>query len=294
MNLCGATAPRDEHRQGARLFYVETDPVYEQMRIANGDGRRSASSRATTCSSRTARTSAPPTARVPLERFTWKPTRPPVVLDAWAARTGPGARCFTTIASWENKGKDVTFRGETYHWSKHVNFLRFLDLPRARAAALPARDGSRATRPCARASRGTAGSSSIPRPISGDVDAYRDFIDGSRGEFTVAKDIYVRPRSGWFSDRSVCYLAAGKPVVTQDTGFSKFVPTGEGLFAFSTMEEAVDALARIDADYARTARRRAGSPPSTSPPSASSAGCSPTPGSASEARHRPRPGLPGA
>jgi hypothetical protein len=66
----------------------------------------------------------------------------------------------------------------------------------------------------------------------------------------VAKDIYVRPRSGWFSDRSVCYLAAGRPVVTQDTGFGKFVETGSGLFAFSTMDEAVEALARIHGDYA--------------------------------------------
>jgi hypothetical protein len=66
----------------------------------------------------------------------------------------------------------------------------------------------------------------------------------------VAKDIYVRPRSGWFSDRSVCYLAAGRPVVTQDTAFGKFIPTGSGLFAYSTMEEAVDALDRINADYA--------------------------------------------
>src|SRR6266850_3389930 len=87
-------------------------------------------------------------------------------------------------------------------------------------------------------------------PISGDIDAYREFVYASRGEFTVAKDIYVRPRSGWFSDRSVCYLAAGKPVVTQDTGFGKFVPTGQGLLAYSTMEEAVDAVARVNADYA--------------------------------------------
>jgi hypothetical protein len=89
-----------------------------------------------------------------------------------------------------------------------------------------------------------------PRPVSADIDAYREFVYGSRGEFTVAKDIYVRPKSGWFSDRSVCYLAAGKPVVTQDTGFGKFVPTGQGLFAYSTMEEAREALDRIDADYA--------------------------------------------
>ena len=90
-----------------------------------------------------------------------------------------------------------------------------------------------------------------PVPLSRDLGAYQDFIYASRGEFTVAKDIYVRPRSGWFSDRSACYLAAGKPVVTQDTGFGKFVPTGEGLFAYSSLEEAVDALARMNADYPR-------------------------------------------
>jgi hypothetical protein len=90
-----------------------------------------------------------------------------------------------------------------------------------------------------------------PRPVSSDLEAYRRFVLDSRGEFTVAKDLYVRPRSGWFSDRSVCYLAAGRPVVTQETGFSKLVPTGEGLFAFSTREEIVDAFARIAADYPR-------------------------------------------
>src|SRR5437879_10865262 len=89
-----------------------------------------------------------------------------------------------------------------------------------------------------------------PVPLSRDLGAYQDFIYASRGEFTVAKDIYVRPRSGWFSDRSACYLAAGKPVVTQDTGFGKFVPTGQGLLAYSTMEQAVDALARVNRDYA--------------------------------------------
>ncbi|TMP96633.1 MAG: hypothetical protein E6L09_14785 [Verrucomicrobia bacterium] len=88
---------------------------------------------------------------------------------------------------------------------------------------------------------------------SATVEGYREYIYASRGEFTVAKDIYVRPRSGWFSDRSVCYLAAGKPVVTQETGFSKWIPTGQGLFAFSTLEEAVAALAAINADYVRHA-----------------------------------------
>ena len=79
---------------------------------------------------------------------------------------------------------------------------------------------------------------------------YADFIRASRGEFTVAKDIYVRPNSGWFSDRSVCYLAAGRPVVTMQTGFSKFYPVGAGLFGFSTMDEVLAALDAIAGDYA--------------------------------------------
>jgi hypothetical protein len=171
-----------------------------------------------------------------------------VVLDCWQPRTDAHAPYFTSIASWENKGKDISFGGETYQWSKHTNFLRFLDLPRRasqrfRLAMDPA-DAAVEARV-----RGAGWDLVDPRPVSGDIDAYREFIYGSRGEFTVAKDIYVRPRSGWFSDRSVCYLAAGKPVVTQDTGFGKFIPTGQGLLAYSTMEEAVDALARIDADY---------------------------------------------
>ena len=90
-----------------------------------------------------------------------------------------------------------------------------------------------------------------PIPVSADMQSYRDFVVNSRGEFTVAKDIYVRPNSGWFSDRSVCYLAAGRPVITQETGFSKFIDTGKGLFAFSTLEEIRDAVARINADYAQ-------------------------------------------
>src|SRR5207249_2567589 len=246
---CGATAPRAEHRRGAKLLYIETDPVYEQLRIAAGEESSLAFLTSHDVLFTYGENLGAPDCPVPLERFAWRTTRPPVVLDCWAARTDPGAVFFTSIASWENKGKDITFRGETYQWSKHVNFLRFLDLPRHTpqrfCLAMDPADAAVEARVC-----GAGWELTDPRPISADVDAYRDFIYGSRGEFTVAKDIYVRPRSGWFSDRSVCYLAAGKPVVTQDTGFGKFVPTGQGLLAYSTMEEAVDALARVNRDYA--------------------------------------------
>jgi hypothetical protein len=252
VNLCGATAPRVEHRQGARLLYIETDPVYEQLRIATGESSSlnflAGHDVLFTYGENLGAEDCP----VPLERFTWQRTRPPVVLECWMAGTGLVGTHFTSIASWENRGKDITFGGETYQWSKHVNFLRFLDLPQR--TPQPFRLAMAPGDPAVAARVRAAGWELVdPAPLSGDLDAYRDFIAGSRGEFTVAKDIYVRPRSGWFSDRSVCYLAAGKPVVTQDTGFGKFIPTGEGLLAYSTMDEAVDALARINADYARHA-----------------------------------------
>jgi len=90
--------------------------------------------------------------------------------------------------------------------------------------------------------------------ISRNADLYRRYIQESRGEFTVARDQYVRPRTGWFSDRSVCYLAAGRPVITQETGFSKFLPTGEGLFSFSTMEDILEAIDTIESDYSGSCR----------------------------------------
>jgi hypothetical protein len=253
VNLCGATAPRAEHRQGARLLYVETDPVYEQLRIALGATDSidflAAHDVLFTYGENLGAADCP----VPLRRFTWRTTRPPVVLDCWPVRPDPAAPHFTSIASWESKGKDVTWDGVTYHWSKHQNFLRVLELPRRVPQrfllAMDPLDPAVAAR-----LRDAGWQLTDPAPVSRDVDAYRAFIAGSRGEFTVAKDIYVRPRSGWFSDRSVCYLAAGKPVVTQDTGFGRVVPVGEGLLAYATLEEAADCLARVDADYERHAR----------------------------------------
>ena len=250
-NLCGATRLRPEHRQGARLCYVETDPIYEQMRVANGDADSIAFLAEHDLLFTYGELLGTPSCTVPVERFTWIPTRPPVALDEWAPRD-PGT-AYRTIATWENKGKNVEFRGETYQWTKHLNFLRMIDVPRqARTRVELAMDPLDAG---VRADLETHGWTLVdPRPISADVDAYRGFVEGARGELTVAKDIYVRPRSGWFSDRSVCFLAAGRPVVTQETGFSECVPSGRGLLAFATVEEAAAALRTVEGDYASHAR----------------------------------------
>ncbi len=250
-NLCGATKLRDEHRQGATLCYVETDPIYEQMRVANGEEDSIDFLGSHDVLFTYGELLGTPSCRVPVERFTWIPTRPPVVPELW--HPGAAGRAFTSIATWENKGKNVAFRGETYYWSKHVNFLAMIDIPHASGEPFElAMDPGDAA---VRAELASHGWSLVdPRPISADVDAYRTYIEASRGEFTVAKDIYVRPRSGWFSDRSVCFLAAGKPVITQETGFSELVPSGEGLLAFATLEEAIAATHAVAADWPRHAR----------------------------------------
>jgi len=147
-------------------------------------------------------------------------------------------------------GMDVEWRGRLYRWSKHAEFQRFLDLPavldRPLELALALDDADTI------AMLEAAGWRVVPAgPLSKDVDRYRDYIRSSAGEFSVAKEQYVSMRTGWFSDRTACYLAAAKPAVVQDTAFGCALPTGEGLFAFEDFDDVVAAFAEIDADYPR-------------------------------------------
>ena len=252
LNLCGATRLREEHLRCPVRAMIDTDPVYEQIKYAQADAEARAYLDAHTHFFTYGENVGAPGWIVPLCGIPWKPTRPPVVLDLWPEASGE-PECFSTIATWENKGKDIEFDGERYVWSKHVNFLRFLDLPQRSnqcftMAMLPP------TAEVEALVRGKGWRLVDPRPISAGLDAYGDFIRGSRGEFTVAKDIYVRPKSGWFSDRSVCYLASGRPVITMATAFSRFYPVGEGLFDYVDSEGALAAAAAIGKDYARHAR----------------------------------------
>jgi hypothetical protein len=253
VNLCGATRLRDEHLRCPKRIMIDTDPVYEQFKYAKADPAARAYVDAHTDFFTYGANLGTPACDVPLCGVNWRPTRPPVDLDLWP-RAADEPACFTTIATWENKGKNIEFDGTDYLWSKHVNFLRFLDLPRQRPqtcfemAMLPPDGGVR------RHVEDAGWRLADPRPVSADMGNYRDFIAGSRGEFTVAKDIYVRPNSGWFSDRAVCYLASGRPVVTMRTGFTTYCPAGAGLFDYATHDEALAAIDAIAADYRRHSR----------------------------------------
>jgi hypothetical protein len=253
INLCGATQLRDEHGRCPVRIMIDTDPVYEQLKYAKADPAARAYVDAHTHFFTYGANLGTPACAIPLCGVPWRPTRPPVDLDLWPIAEG-APPCFTTIATWENKGKNIDFDGATYLWSKHVNFLRFLDLPRERPgsrfrmAMLPPEEAVR------REVEGAGWGLVDPRPVSAGMDAYQEFISGSRGEFTVAKDIYVRPNSGWFSDRAVCYLAAGRPVVTMRTGFTEYCPVGRGLFDYATRQEALDAIDAVESDYAGHSR----------------------------------------
>ena len=257
INLCGAARLREEHMACPARLMVDTDPVYEQIKYAKADPAARAYLNAHTHFFTYGENLGAADCPVPLSGLPWRPTRPPVVLSEWPVAEGV-PDCFSSIAVWENKGKNIDFGGETYLWSKHVNFVRFIDVPKA----APEQCFTLALMTVADAVWAEVASHGWrvvdPRPISADMSSYRDFIAGSRGEFTVAKDIYVRPNSGWFSDRSACYLASGRPVVTMKTGFDKFYPAGEGLFQFLTLEEALEAFRAIGRDYARHARAARG------------------------------------
>lgn len=250
INLCGSHHLFERHLACPMRILIDTDPGYQQINYAKGDAAERAYIDAHTHFFTYGANIGQPECPIPKGGIAWRPTRPPVDIDLWPEPAGE-PDCFTSIASWDNRGKDIEHEGSTYLWSKHVNFLKYLALPQARAqtcfrmAILPPDDGVR------REVEGGGWRLTDPRPVSADIDSYRDFIAGSRGEFTVAKDIYVRTNSGWFSDRAVCYLASGRPVVTMATGFERLYPVGTGLFPFATQDEALAAIDAIAGDYRR-------------------------------------------
>jgi hypothetical protein len=258
INLCGATKLREDHMRCPVRIMIDTDPVYEQIKYAKADPAARAYLDAHTHFFTYGANLGSERCRVPLCGIPWRATRPPVDLDLWpqaeSASDGSAPGSFTTIATWENRGKNIEFDGATYLWSKHVNFVKFLDIPKRR----PQTGFQLAMDPLDDAVRHqveSAGWSLVdPRLVSSSLARYQGFIASSRGEFTVAKDIYVRPNSGWFSDRAVCYLAAGRPVVTMRTGFTSFCPVGRGLFDYAAHDEALAAIDAIATDYPRHRR----------------------------------------
>ena len=248
MNVMGFLS-KDEHSATGPWIFLDIDPGYPQMwhtlgladmltehdrfvTIGQNIGQKDCS--------------------IPDCGVEWVTTPPPVALEDWTP--GGHGDVYTTVATWRNPYGTVTFDGVTYGSRVH-EFRKFMELPRLVGAEFElALDIDSAEVDDLRALQDNGWRLVDPRGVAGSPRAYRDYIHQSRAEFCVAQNMYVATRSGWLSDRSICYLAAGKPVLAQDTGFSARYPVGEGLIAFSTLEQAAAGVLEIERDYERHSR----------------------------------------
>jgi hypothetical protein len=266
-NVAGASRLAEEGLKTGPLIYFGTDPVFHELAYASGDWLVRDIVDAHVASVTYGENIGTPGCAIPPLPNLRARTRQPVLLDEWANDVVPRST-FTTVGNWRQDGRDVAYQGDSFLWSKHHEFRKFIDLPLqidedlelatnlsdpstivhaienvVKTMGMDYEDSVELVRNGWKLVAGT--------DISRIPSTYRDYILKSRGEFTVARDLNVRLKSGWFSERSACYLAAGRPVITQDTGFGNVLPTGEGLFAFSTMDERLAAFDAARSDYNR-------------------------------------------
>jgi len=254
LNVCGSTVLNEDHLRARRRVYVETDPVTNQLELANGVAKTRDVLSAHDLIVTYGENYGAPDCGVPMDGFRYLKTRQPIDLELWPAAFDASAASYTTIGNWRQRGHDVVWNGQTYAWSKHHEFLKFVDLPRRRPSqrfelCLNVDDGADRQLLLEHGWRLTS-----PLAMSLDPFGYQEFFRGSRAEWTVAKDQNVRLRSGWFSERDACYLASGKPVIAQSTGFENHLPVGKGLFAFRDMDGVLAAIDTIESDYAGACR----------------------------------------
>lgn len=272
LNVSGLFEHPDEYGRAGRLAYIDTDPVFTQVKLARGDLKFCARVNAHhvhfsfgECLS----------AAVPRTAHRWRPTRQPIVLSEWH----PSLRhrdAFTTVMSWTSY-KPLIYQGQTYS-QKDVEFKRFLELPgkvnpavlevalgktqhvnwETEVADLPpavsalVHDNREWTARDLLMHTGWRVVDAIE--VCPDVASYRRYIESSKAEWSIVKNGYVVGQPGWFSCRSACYLAAGKPVVVQDTGFGSILPVGEGILTFRTVEEAAVSIQEVQQNYGKHAK----------------------------------------
>jgi hypothetical protein len=271
INVSGTLKRPTDYRSVRRLAYIDSDPVFTQVKLSLARGQLKFQRRVKAHDVYFTFGENLGNGVVPETGHHWRPTRQPIVLSEW--RTGqPHRNVYTTVMSWTSY-RPLSYRGQTYG-QKDTEFRRFAGLPSRFPSGLlevamsglqhvrwqtaaedplhaDAAEDDAADPLKALTRRGWA----IADPLRscGTIDTYRAYVESSKGEWSVAKNGYVRGRSGWFSCRSACYLAAGRPVIVQDTGFDAALPTGEGIVGFSTIDQAAEAIRDVEAHYERHA-----------------------------------------
>jgi hypothetical protein len=240
----GAWFWRDEYLRIPRRVFIDSDPVFTQLAIAKAEGWYVDFFRGFDRLFTFGANVGTPACDVPTGEFTWHKTWQPISTAAWRATAPPARGRFTTVMTWRIESfADVD-------GNKDREFVKFIDLPRRTSHRFElAVNGPQ------RLLREHGWETVNAMDVSRSLWDYRHFIQGSLAEFGVAKHAYVASHSGWFSDRTECYLAAGRPACVQDTGWSAHLPCGDGLLAFSTMDEALAGLDRIAGDWETHSRR---------------------------------------
>ena len=250
LNVSGINPLRPWLRAAPRRVLIDTDPVFTQIRHLKSDEALRIA-RQHNVFFTFAETINAAHSHVPADGLPWRPTRQPIVLDVWPVVDAPKAARFTTVMQWDSYAAQ-TYQGRRFAM-KSASFDPYFDLPHRVAAPLELAIGGGAKPPRQRM-RAAGWHLRNPLDVTRDPWQYQYYIQQSLGEFSVAKQGYVAGRTGWFSERSANYLASGRPVVLQDTGFSASLPTGEGLFAFDGPDQAAAALQRVLEDWPRHSR----------------------------------------
>ncbi len=239
-----------------KKVYFDDDPGFTQFWHASGtDVRLAGHDQFFTIGENIGQSDCP----IPIGNIHWRHTRCPVVLDQWPAKDLVSTRemrldRFTTVASWRGPYGPITFAGRAYEQKVH-QFRKFIELPgRSPHQFEIALDIHPADQKDLDALIANRWRIVAPQLVADSAHSFRSYIQNSGAEFSVAQGVYVETNSGWFSDRTVRYLASSRPALVQQTGFSRHLPTGNGLIAFRTIEEAVEGAERIATDYANHCR----------------------------------------
>jgi hypothetical protein len=253
LNVSGCCLLRERYQGCRRKVYIDTDPLYTQYKLEAVRNGTATSDEAYSVESINKHDSfftlgenvGDPSCRIPCCGLTWHKTRQPIVLEDWRYTFIPTARAFTTVMSWKKRRHTtVNRRQDLWREKCRIHEIHETAVPYFGA------NGNCLSRPAPLAELREQGWEVVDGyEKSFTMDAYRNHLGNSRGEWSIAKNVYVASRSGWFSTRSAAYLALGKPVVVQDTGFSPYYPVGEGLFAFTTLDDAVSAIDSIEGNY---------------------------------------------
>jgi hypothetical protein len=245
VNVSCWTPMRPEYARIPHRLAIDTDPVFTQIRVALGELAEVPEEH-----TRLFTFGRPP---LPGQRHEWVPTRQPVALEHWPQAGPPpeGAPYAALAATWRAEWT-VAWEGVDYH-GKDKTFPEYLDLPARTGTRLRIALAGRDDRTAGALLRRHGWEVVDGASVSATSSAYRSFIAASAGEFGVAQQAYVAARSAWFSERTCSFLACGRPAVVQETGFSDWLPTGEGLLSFSTPAEAAKALEEVSSDWSRHA-----------------------------------------